>query len=499
MTVPSTRLRVLGDGPVETKAQYVLYWMVAQRRPRRNFALERSADWARELNLPLLILEPLRAGYEWASERLHRFVIEGMAANAAYFASSCATYYPYLEPKPGAGRDLLARLAERAAVVVTDDYPGFFYPRMLEAARKHVRVRFEAVDSNGLLPLALAGGRAFATAHSFRRFLQTELRGQLAHRPMEEPLLELKLPRLKSLPAAVRFQYPALTHAQLCNPEQTVSGLALDRSVRPAELEGGWIAAQWQLHRFVERKLRSYHEQRNHPDSQATSGLSPYLHFGHISTDDVLHTVSASENWPGLSDTACKDGSREGFWGMSPSSDAFMEQVVTWRELAFNTAANLPRYEDYESLPEWARASLDAGAADKRSYVYDLPMLEAGHTHDIVWNAAQAELVREGRIHNYLRMVWGKKILEWSESPRVALQHMIHLNNKYALDGRDPSSYAGIMWTLGRYDRPWAPKRPIFGVIRYMSSDSARRKLDLESYLATFAPSRQQRLGEVAQ
>jgi len=499
MTVPSTRLRVLGEGPVQTKAQYVLYWMVAQRRPRRNFALERATDWARELNLPLLILEPLRADYRWASARLHKFLIEGMAANAAYFASSCATYYPYLEPKPGAGSDLLSKFAHRAALVVTDDHPGFFYPRMLAAAQTEVRVRFEAVDSNGLLPIALAGGRAFATAHSFRRFLQAELGVQLAHRPMEEPLLGLKLPRLRSLPAALRLQYPAMTHAQLCNPDQTLLSLAIDRSVSPVELEGGWIAGQWQLHRFVERKLGVYEEQRNHPDSKATSGLSPYLHFGHISTDDVLHAIAEASKWPGLSDQAPKDGSRAGFWGMSPSSEAFMEQVVTWRELAFNTAANLPGYEDYESLPEWARASLDAGASDPRPHIYDLPILEAGHTHDVVWNAAQAELAREGRMHNYLRMVWGKKILEWSESPRVALAYMTHLNNKYALDGRDPSSTAGIMWTLGRYDRPWAPKRPIFGSVRYMSSDNARRKLKLEGYLAAFAPSRQLRLEEAAQ
>lgn len=499
MTVPSTRLRVLSDRPVDARGKYVLYWMIAQRRPRRNFALQRAADWARELNQPLLILEPLRAGYEWANERLHKFVLEGMAANAAYFSSSPATYYPYLEPKPGAGRELLAKLSDHASVVVTDDHPGFFYPRMLAAATAQVRVRFEAVDSNGLLPISIAAGRAFTTAYSFRRFLQNELSLQLSHRPMEEPLLGLKLPRMRALPAALRFQYPALNHSQLCHPEKTLATLTIDRSVRPVELEGGWIAAQWQLHRFVERKLRSYAEQRNHPDGQATSGLSAYLHFGHISTDDVLHTVAEAENWRGLPDSATKDGSREGFWGMSESGDAFMEQIVTWRELAFNTAANLPDYQSYESLPSWARASLDEAASDPRPYYYELPALEAAKTHDVVWNAAQNELVREGRMHNYMRMLWGKKILEWSHSPRVALQVMIHLNNKYALDGRDPNSHAGIMWTLGRYDRPWAPKRPIFGVIRYMSSDSARRKLDLDAYLATFAPSRQLRLDEVAQ
>ncbi len=491
MTVPSTRLRVLNQAPVQPGGHYVLYWMVAARRPRSNFALQRAVDWAKELNKPLVVLEPLRAGYTWASERMHRFVVEGMAANAAYFSITDVTYYAYLEPEHGAGSELLRSFGARAALIVTDDYPGFFMPSMLKAAAERVTVRLEAVDTNGILPISIAGGRAFTSAYSFRRFVQQEVRRELVHVPMEEPLLDLTLPRLKSLPAALRFQFPALTHAQLCNAQLTVASLPIDHTVRAVGLEGGWIAGQWQLHRFVEHKLRGYADNRNHPDEQATSSLSAHLHFGHISPHEVVHAVAQAEGWRGLPDNARSDGTRDGFWGMSPSGDAFMEQLITWRELAFNAAANLPDYERYESLPAWARASLDAHASDKRSYVYDIPILEEALTHDPVWNAAQRELMTEGRMHNYLRMLWGKKILEWSESPRVALDHMIHLNNKYALDGRDPNSYAGIMWVLGRYDRPWAPERPIFGIIRYMSSENARKKLDLETYLASFAPGRQ--------
>jgi deoxyribodipyrimidine photo-lyase len=498
MTVPSTRLRVLNDAQVRPAGHYVLYWMIAARRPRRNFGLQRAADWAKELGRPLLVLEPLRAGYEWASERLHRFVIEGMAANAAYFSNSCATHYPYIEPKPGAGSGLLEAFAARAAVVVTDDHPGFFIPRMLRAAALRVGVRFEAVDSNGLLPISLAGGRAFTTAYSFRRFVQKEVRQQLAYNPMEEPLLDLKLPRLKALPAALRFQFPAASHPQLCDAPRTIATLPLDRSVKPVELEGGWISGQWQLHSFIERKLGRYAEARNHPDEQATSGLSPFLHFGHIAAHEVLASLARAEGWRDIPDQARSDGTRDGFWGMSPSGDALMEQLVVWRELAFNTAANLPNYDRYDSLPEWARASLEAHASDVRPILYDLPALENADTHDPVWNAAQRELLREGRMHNYLRMLWGKKILEWSESPRIALDHMVHLNNKYALDGRDPNSHAGMMWIFGRYDRPWAPERPIFGMIRYMSSDSARKKLNLDSYLAAFAPTKQLTLRELA-
>ncbi len=499
MTVPSTRLRVLNEAPIRPGGHYVLYWMIAARRPRRNFGLQRAAEWAKELGRPLLILEPLRVDYEWASERLHQFLIEGMAANAAYFSNSCATHYPYIEPALGAGRGLLEAFAARAAIVVTDDHPGFFIPRMLSAAAPRVDVRFEAVDSNGILPISLAAGRAFTTAYSFRRFVQRQVRQQLSHTPMEEPLVDLKLPKLKPLPAALRFQFPMASHLQLSDAPRTILTLPIDRSVKPLGLEGGWISGQWQLHSFIEGKFKRYAEARNQPDEQATSGLSPFLHFGHISPHEVLARLADAEGFRDLPEDARSDGTRDGFWGMSPSGDALMEQLVIWRELAFNTAANLPGYERYESLPEWARASLEARALDKRPIVYDLPTLESANTHDPVWNAAQRELLREGRMHNYLRMLWGKKILEWSESPRVALDHLVHLNNKYALDGRDPNSHAGIMWIFGRYDRPWAPQRPIFGTIRYMSSDSARKKLKLDSYLETFAPTNDVSLSKLAQ
>ena len=182
---------------------------------------------------------------------------------------------------------------------------------------------------------------------------------------------------------------------------------------------------------------------------------------------------------------ASGDGSREGWWGASPSAEGFLDQVVTWRELGFNFTSHRPDDHDrYASLPSWARASLDAHASDVRPVRYSRAQLEGARTHDEVWNAAQRELVREGRMQNYLRMLWGKKLLEWSKSPEDALAIAIELNNRYAVDGRDPNSYSGIFWTLGRYDRPWAPERPIFGVIRYMSSANTRKKLDLKRYLA---------------
>lgn len=483
MSVPASRVRRLNEAPVRADGQYVLYWMIAARRPRFNFALQHAVAWATELKKPLLVLEPLRVGYPWASHRFHRFVMDGMAANAAYFATTSLTYYPYVEPAEGAGSGLLEAFAEKACLIVTDDYPCFFIPRMLEKTAPRLALRLEAVDANGLLPLSLARGRAFTSAYSFRRFAQSTLPDELTRQPIEEPAADVKLPALSRIAAALRFRWPQISPTQLSDPN-TLARLAIDRSVQPVDLEGGWITGYWTLYRFVERRLAKYEVGRNHPDDSAESGLSPWLHFGHLSIHDVLKAVCDIEEWRGLSERATRDGTRSGFWGLSANAEAFLDQAITWRELAFNACACLPQFDRYESLPSWARATLDKHASDTRPYTYDLHELEVAATHDPVWNAAQRELAGGGVMHNYMRMLWGKKILEWSESPRVALEHMIHLNNKYALDGRDPSSYAGMLWIFGRYDRPWAPERPIFGQIRYMSSASARRKLRLKNYLA---------------
>ncbi|MBZ0232296.1 MAG: hypothetical protein K8M05_08075 [Deltaproteobacteria bacterium] len=203
----------------------------------------------------------------------------------------------------------------------------------------------------------------------------------------------------------------------------------------------------------------------------------------------VIHRVWRDADWDPSRIAPRATGKREGWWGLPRAAEAFLDELFTWRELGLGFAFHRPDDHDrYESLPVWARASLDAHAGDPRPVGYDPATLEAARTHDAIWNAAQTQLVREGRIHNYLRMLWGKKLLEWSPSPRAALAALVHLNNKYAVDGRDPNSYSGIFWTLGRFDRPWAPERAIFGVIRYMSSDAARRKLDLAAYLARYTP-----------
>jgi deoxyribodipyrimidine photo-lyase len=485
--VPDVRIVAVNRADIQPTAGFVLYWMIAARRPFWNFGLQRAVEWARTLSRPLVVLEALRAGYPWASDRLHAFVLQGMADNARYFASKQVAYLPYVEPSPGEGHGLLACLAGGAAVVVTDDHPGFFLRRMVAAAGGQVSVRLESVDSSGLLPLR-ASEHAHSTAHSFRSFLQKHLRAHLPAIPQEDPLTALPDHAPAALPREVLVHWPVATLADLDAWPRLLGSLPIDHRVPPvAGMPGGHAAARARLHRFLAERLGRYAEDRNQPELDATSGLSPYLHFGHVSAHEIFSRLMTQERWTSRSLDSTARGAREGWWGVSRSSEAFLDQLVTWREVGFNMCHHRPDFDRYESLPSWARATLDRHAGDRRAYQYGLEPFESARTHDRLWNAAQGQLLREGHIHNYLRMLWGKKILEWTAGPREALDVLIELNNKYALDGRDPNSYSGIFWVLGRYDRPWGPERPIFGTVRYMSSENTARKLRVRTYIERYA------------
>jgi deoxyribodipyrimidine photo-lyase len=483
--VPDVRVETLNDGGVRADGRYVLYWMVANRRTTWNFALQRAAGWAKKLGRPLVVFEPLRAGYRWACDRFHLFALEGMRDNRARCEAAGVAYYPYVEPVPDADKGLLAAFAQEACVVVTDDYPSFFLPHMVRAAAAKVDVRLEQVDANGLLPLR-ATERVFPTAFSFRAFLQKHLVDHLAQLPLADPLRNLNIPALEQWPAGLEKRWPRASEALLAGDPAALKKLPIDHAVGRGAVRGGSVAAGERLAAFVEERLPRY-EERSDPDADAASGLSPYLHWGHLSAHEVFAAVARREDWEldrvGKKGTG---GKKEGWWGMSPEAEAFLDELVTWRELGFNMKSKREDADRYEALPDWARATLEKHAKDRRGRIYSLEELEEARTGDPLWNAAQRQLVREGRLHNYLRMLWGKKILEWTRSPREALEVLFHLNDKYALDGRDPNSTSGIMWTLGRYDRPWGPERPVFGTIRYMSSENTARKLEVKKYLARF-------------
>jgi deoxyribodipyrimidine photo-lyase len=479
---PPLRVRAANDRPVRPDGAFVLYWMIASRRPAHNFALDRAVAWSVELGLPLVVLEALRAGYPYASDRLHRFAIDGMAANARAFSTAPVRYYPYVEPHAGAGKGLLARLAGDAAVVITDEYPCFFLPHAVAAAASRVTVRLEAIDSNGLIPLA-AAPRAYTAAAHFRRFVQGVLRTHLVDSPSPRPFARGPRASIAELDADVVQRWPPAAAELLEGSPAALARLPIDHQVPAVTQRGGFEAARRALRSFVKNRLTAYGNAHNHPDDRGTSRLSPYLHFGHVSAHEVFEAVMRHERWSLGRTGARSTGAREGWWGVHAGAEAFLDQLVVWRELAFNACHRLPDdYFRYDSLPPWARATLAAHARDPRPFLYDHGQFERAETHDPLWNAAQREMLRDGRMHNYMRMLWGKKILEWSATPREALETMTLLMNRWSLDGRDPNSYAGYMWILGRYDRPW-PERAVFGMVRSMTSQSTLRKVRVTRYL----------------
>ena len=485
--VPTLRRRAINDASANPDGDFVLYWMIAARRTRYNFAFDRAVELAESLGKPVVVLEALRVGYPWASDRFHRYVMDGMVDNATRLAEGPVHYYPYVEPEAGAGSGLLEALAACACTVVTDDFPCFFLPRMVAAAGARLPVALEAVDGNGLLPIRTTD-RVFKRAVDFRRYLQKTLAEHLLDGPQPDPLTGMEIPSAAAASlAAIQAQWPVADLEALRAPGG-LDSLPIDHRVSASEEPGGSVAAGKALDAFVRARLGGYADERNNVAERVTSELSGYLHFGHISSHDIFARIAACEDWNPSRLASRANGARAGWWGMSPAAEGYLDQLVTWRELGYNMTTHQADYASYDALPEWAQITLGEHAADPRPDVYDLDTFERAATHDPLWNAAQRELVRTGRIHNYLRMLWGKKILHWTATPQDALATMIELNNKYAIDGRNPNSYSGIFWCLGRYDRAWGPERPIFGKIRYMSSDSTKRKLDAKTYMLTFGP-----------
>ena len=484
--VPSIRIRSSGRTSPDSNGKYVLYWMSAHRRLTHNFALQRSVDWSLHLSQPLVILEPLRCGYRWACERFHQFILDGMAEHAKEMASiPAATYYPYVEPQRGHQDGLLDHLATSASVIVTDDFPVFFHPAMIRSiSRRHERF-WEIVDSNGIIPMRQFD-RTFTVAHSFRRAHQKWFRQEWPVFPEPAPLNRLPKGKAIELPDSVKKRWSPLQFGRDGTPKIDLSKLPIDHEIREGFTSGGTAVAQQRLKGFVERKLSNYANDRNEPQQEGSSGLSAHLHFGHISSHEVFLALFEGTEWsPELLGKA--EGKMEGFWNLSPNADPLLDQLITWREIGFNFAARERNYDQYESLPEWAQQTLAEHADDPRPAIYSLEEFTQAKTHDPLWNAAQRQLVREGRIHNYLRMLWGKKILHWTRSPQEALEVMIQLNNQFALDGRDPNSYSGIFWVLGRYDRAWGPERPVFGKIRYMTSESTASKWRVGEYIKKYS------------
>jgi deoxyribodipyrimidine photo-lyase len=485
-TVPEIRVRAGNREALNLEGDYVLYWMTAFRRVEWNFALQHAADLSRSMDRPLVILETLRADCPFASRRLHQFILDGMAERSRGLQSGPAFHYPFTEKEPGEGEGLLQSLAARACCVVTDDFPSLFHPRTAADASERARVRFDLVDSNGLLPMA-AAGRTFTAAYHFRRFLQKTLPDHLPEIPQGKPLSEPLRHAEGAVAAEILERWPPAGPAILQGGLRTLGEIHPHDSVAPVAYAGTSEEAHRRLHGFLQHRLQRYAGDRNHPDRDATSGLSPFLHFGTISSHEIFARIAAWEGWTPLRLSDRTDGARTGWWGMGEGAEAFLDQLVTWRELGFNLTSRKPGSARYDSLPDWARSTLEEHEGDPRPHIYSLQEFREARTHDPLWNAAQRQLLEEGIIHNYLRMLWGKKILHWTRSAGEALDVMIDLNDHLAVDGRDPNSYSGIFWCLGRYDRGW-PERPVFGRVRSMSSSRTMEKVRVDSYLKRFGP-----------
>jgi deoxyribodipyrimidine photo-lyase len=473
------RLRRLNEARTNHRGAYVLYWAQAYRRLDRNHSLDYALRCAAETKKPLVIYEGLRLDYPWASRRLHRFVLEGMRDNARAAAALGLTYWPYVESPERPARGLLPRLADEAALVVTDDFPCFVVPGQSAALARQTKAPVFAVDGNSVVPLALLGPAVGAAAH-LRPRIHKAFAEAWAHRTAKKPAVPA------GARAAVEAPFEVWDPARL---EESLDALPLDRTVPEVPgIVGGRRAGKVRLREFIEKRLRGYADERSCPTAPGAghaSGLSPYLHFGHVAIEEVVEAVLAtSGDWDPRELRVHNRGKREGYFTDDADVNSFLDEALTWRDVGFQwhwtrraDTASLER-----ALPGWALASLGAHAGDARAHLYAPEEWEMGATHDPLWNAAQRELVATGTIHNYLRMLWGKKVIEWSRSPAEAYETLVHLNNKYALDGRDPNSYTGILWCFGLFDRPWAPERPVLGVLRYMSSENTARKFKLGSY-----------------
>ncbi|MGB0651576.1 MAG: deoxyribodipyrimidine photo-lyase [Thermoplasmatota archaeon] len=454
--VPDIRVRVLPTDAQGGKADGpVVYWCRTARRMTGNPALQHAAQRARAAGVGLWVLETCRTDRPYAAPRFDAWVEQGMADNAAALAKDGIPHRAVFAPAKALA-ELLATATKGASLLVTDDHP-----LRRPGLPSSVTCRAVAVEGNGLLPLA-ATPRTWPAAVHLRRFIMRNLADHLwwpAARPCE----------------GADGAEPTVDGAQ----RPPGNG---DQAVGEVDLEGGARAGKACLDDFVAR-LDGYLD-ASHPDAHAASGLSPYLHYGHVGAHEVAGRILAAEDWnPGrITNT---NGSK-GWWGLGEAAEAFMDQLVTWRELGFVDCHHRPDNTAYAAQPEWARATLAAHADDPRT-TYDAATLEAAETDDEVWNAAQRQLTRTGMLHNHLRMLWGKRILEWSPGPEEAWRLAFHLNDRWALDGRDPNSVSGIAWVFGRFDRGWQ-ERDVYGKVRTMSSERTRKKLRMEGYLATYGP-----------
>lgn len=448
------RVVALNDKPVNTRARYVLYWMQMFKRIDNNHALVWAIRKANEMKLPLVVYEGLKYYYPWASDRIHTFILEGVEEKRREFASQGIRYLFYLQQDASSPKDTVATQARDAALIVTDDFPCFIIPEHNRRIAERAETAVHAVDSNGIIPMSKFDKEEYA-AYTIRPKIKKLLDGYLV--PLANETVERS-----SIDIDLSCDFETVVTAE--NISKLVATSDIDHSVAPSRVyHGGTSEGRRRLKKFVDEILPDYDKARSKPDRDGSSRLSAYLHFGFLSPLEIALAVR---------DSAARQESK----------DAYLEELIVRRELSYNMTRHNPNYDSLVCLPDWVQRTMREHAGDEREYLYSLEQLEAGETLDELWNAAQREMVQTGEMHNYVRMLWGKNVIAWSPSYEVAFEILVHLNNKYCLDGRNPNSYAGILWCFGKHDRAWF-ERPVFGLIRYMASHSTGKKFDSKKYI----------------
>lgn len=450
--IPPERVRRLNAAPTGRGA-YVLYWMQQSQREAWNHALEFAILRANQADLPVMAVFGLTDAFPEANLRHYTFMLEGLwdAARALEKRGIRLIW------RRGDPARVALSLGENAAEIVCDMGYTRIQRQWREAVAKAADCPVFAVESDVATPTAIVSPKAEYAARTIRPKIHLHLQRFLV------PVVPVPVRR----PSLSLFNGDWEETLEADGGPSLLRQLSLDRTVLPVSsfFKGGQTEAIRRFDDFLQNAPGRYVQNRNQPQTEDTSRMSPYLHFGQVSP---VYLAWKTANHPGLA---------------QEMKDAFIEELVVRRELAVNFVLHRPDYDRFSCLPAWARASLAAHENDPRPHVYSLQTLEAAQTHDPYWNAAMDEMKQTGYMHNYMRMYWGKKILEWSQQPETAFQTLLYLNNTYFLDGRDPNSYAGAAWIFGLHDRPW-PERPIFGTIRYMNSAGLERKCDIRAYTA---------------
>ena len=437
-------------GTPDPDGRCILYWMRRSQRAFDNPALETAIRFANQRKLPVTVCFLIRSKRRHANLRQFAFMLEGFADTASRLERRKIGFI--LRVAEGRAANEFGRLcaAVRPAVIITDRNPLTAAGAWRSLIPEDVRVPALSVDADVIVPTAVIGREHYA-ARTIRPVIHRHLEEFLA--PIGNGTVYVPWQRKRTI-------------ASLAPSLDLLKSLPLDQSVpRTDQFDGGTTAALARMKRFIRDALPHYSERRNAPELDATSHLSPYLHFGQLGP----HTLVLAAR-----DADAPEEARR----------SFLEELIVRRELAAAFTTYNRNFRTIDCCERWARATLGDHEDDSRPYFYNERKLEAADTHDPLWNAAQRQMVESGWMHGYMRMYWAKKILEWSRSPRDAYAIAVRLNDKYELDGRDPNGYAGIAWAIGgKHDRPWGPARPIFGTIRYMSGASTGRKFDSRAYI----------------